>query len=243
MSDQISASVENLAKKIDTFRGAMHPDTAKDRIAELERAVSRQFEVPGLTGVISLAPAEARENFTRAAEQQYDEQLRTQATDISRELADIELGLDEAVAAAITPVHPLDSIRNTPGGLSETSIELKSMRVEQQLDRCERKYRGVTLQRIADELEQLHPERDATTGWYLEDQASRGFPDLNLQPTPDDAAAMLRIRKIVAARQDARLAAYPELAAAAERFKKLKTASLTEQIRHLTVNRRGIAAV
>ena len=149
--------------------------------------------------------------------------------------------MDVAMVAAGTLPHPHDAIGHDKL-LSETAKSVEKLRATIELDRFERVFSGKSVAAVLTAYER--GERDATLCWFVESQDDAGWTDVTLANGPDDAAALLKLRKVIAARRVARAdAVAPDLAVARERLKKIRTATLDSQIRHLVNDRRGLAAV
>ena len=102
---------------------------------------------------------------------------------------------------------------------------------------------GKTMSQIVDLLTDTRDDRDGVLTWFIEQQHANGWRDVALTQTSENAAAILKLRRLIAERQQARVAKnYPELAQACEKLTKLRRASLDSQIRH-PLSGRGMAAV
>ncbi len=74
---------------------------------------------------------------------------------------------------------------------------------------------GKTMSQIVDLLTDTRDDRDGVLTWFIEQQHANGWRDVALTQTSENAAAILKLRRLIAERQQARVAKnYPELAQA-----------------------------
>lgn len=241
MSNPILETIEGIEKRVGAFRDAMNPEAAAEKIGQAVNKVRGQFSGDALGIAVDLAPADVVKKYESAARQAYDKTLRETAAALSSELQATERALNQTIAVASSLPHPLDATEQ--GAVSDNTRAVDRLRATIEVDRAERRLAGKTLAQVIDMYAGTKDSRDGALVWYIESQYAAGWRDVNLVSTPDDAAAVMNLKRLIGERQKARVEAnHPELAQARERLSKLRTATLDSQFRHL-LQGRGLAAV
>ena len=113
-----------------------------------------------------------------------------------------------------------------------------------ELDRAERLLAGKTLRELDELFRSAQDDRDGALVYTIEQQQKRGWRDVKLAETPDNASVMRTIKAAIETRGAARIKAkHPELIEAQTRIERLrKSAVLDRHVRHFKSGR-GLAAV
>jgi hypothetical protein len=231
-------SVIEYEKVLTEFRRAGDPARIAAAVEEGLAKVRDHFTVGGVSAV----PAAVLQDSEAQLRAAYDERLRETAAKLRAELADTEKTIKENIELVGQLADPLEkaAARYT----SATEHELAKLRIGLDLDRAERRLTGKPLAGRADLYEQATDERDEALIYVIETQARTGWRDIPLTGDSNDAAAVLRLRRLIEARQRARVEkAAPDLLEAQARLKAALPAQVRDLFGHLLDQHRGLALV
>lgn len=227
-------------KRVGAFHQSMDP-VVDERIGHAVDKVRSQFSNDALVVAVDLTPEDVVKKYNTAARQQYDTNLRDIANTLQADLQAGEQGLDAVTAEVGRLPHPIDALDQQ--ALSDNTRAIERSRLTMDIDRTERRLTGKTHAQVVDLYTATPDARDPTLIWTIEVQHAAGWVETPLTPSPDDAVAILKLRELIRARQQARVTKnHPQLMEARERLNKLRSATLDSQIRHLQ-SVRGLAAV
>jgi hypothetical protein len=234
MDKTLTETATEFTTHVEAFRHAADATTADATVgAEVEKFRAKFNYLDrniAPDGVIVQADRIEREN--------YDARLRDYAELLDRE----ERALDGTIAkrlatAAECPPEPALSVPNDSVRLMGELLR------NQQRDAAERQLAGKTLAYVARLHAETPDENNRELVRLIEQQTARGWIDVALQADEKDAEALLRLRKQIAERREARIAKHdPEVLAVSESLRTVRQSAVLDTLRRHVRSGRAIAA-
>jgi hypothetical protein len=228
---ELTQQYEAFANRVEGFRRDVNPEAALSAVDRGVAAFAGELTHKG----VSVAPEGVLERVRRVEADEYDGQLRARGLELDREEREIWRVVEaELAAAAECAPDPALDVKNDSVRLMAELLR------NQQRDAAERSLTGKTLSYVLREYmntpDTANPERIR----LIEQQVARGWSEIPLQASPDDAEALAALRRQISNRRAARTQerAPDALAVAAKLTAIRRSASVDILRRHIRDGRR-----
>jgi hypothetical protein len=232
----LTASVARFEQDVAAFRQAANPDAAQAKVEQGLRVVAGKLSHLDQSLVPDDVLDRAREIEARA----YDQDLEKRCAQLDIEERElwraVQADLDAAATCPPDPALDPKAIRDDHTRL------LAEMLASQRKDAALRQLGGKTLAYVRDEFVATPDARNPELVSLIETQVARGFVDLGLVPTREDADALMAIKDEIKKRRTQRVAERAPVALkVSRRIEELGRSAVTDTLRRHVRGGRGVA--